>query len=167
MRCLKQLAQSDLLAIGGGAALVVMCLVGASQSPDLLWAALLFGVCVGVLLLRPYLDRWRLARQPRVAYDADTIRSCSREVVLASITWDELDEIAVFTSEAGPIGDDRVWVFTDPSRSKILLIAGTCPGFPALLEALQRLPDFDDVTLLEAMGSTALGRFVVWRRPRA
>jgi hypothetical protein len=164
---LKQFSQSDLLTIGCGAALVGMCLVGASQSPDLLWAALLFGACVVVLLLRPYLDRWRLARQPRVAYDADTIRTCSREVVLASITWDELDEVAVCTSDAGPIGDDRVWVFTNPSRSKILLIAGTCPGFPTLLEALQRLPDFDNVTLLEATGSTTLGRFVVWRRLRA
>jgi hypothetical protein len=163
---LKQFSQGDLLAIGAGTALVVMCLVGASRSPDLLWAALFFGVCVVFLLLRPCLYRWRLARQLRVEYDADTIRACSREVEVASITWDELDEIAVLTSEAGPSGDDIVWVFASPSRSKTILIAGACPGFPALLEALQRLPDFDNVTLLEAMSSTTLGCFVVWRRPR-
>lgn len=70
---MKQFSQGDLLAIGAGLVLVVVCLVGASQSPDLLWGALLFGVSVIVLLLRPYLDRWRLARLLHVAYDADGI----------------------------------------------------------------------------------------------
>lgn len=163
---MKQFPQNDLLPIGAGIVLVVVCLVGASRSPDLLWGALLFGVCVVLLLLRPYLDRWRLARQLRVVYDADTICTCSRELVVASIRWDELDEITVFTSETGPSGDDIVWVFANHSRSKTMLIAGACPGFPALLEALQRLPNFDNLTLLEAMGSTTPGRFVVWRRSR-
>ncbi|MBC8162877.1 MAG: hypothetical protein H7Z42_16840 [Roseiflexaceae bacterium] len=163
---MKPFSQDDLRLIGAGVVLVVVCLVGASQSPALIWGALLFGVSVVSLLLRPYLDRWRLARRLRVEYDADTIRTCSREVVVAAIRWDELDEITVFTSEAGPIGDDSVWLFASPSRSKIILIAGTCPGFPALLEVLQQLADFDNVALLEAMGSTTPGRFVVWRRPR-
>jgi hypothetical protein len=164
---LKQLSQNDLLSAGASAALALMCLVGASRSPDLLWGALFFGACVVSLLLRPFLDRWRLARQLRVEYDVGTIRTRCREVVVASITWDELDEIAVFTSETGPSGDDIVWVFANPSRSKIILITAACSGFPALLEALQRLPGFDNVTLLEAMSSVTAGCFVVWRRPRA
>jgi hypothetical protein len=164
---MKQFSQDNLVAIGASVALALMCLGGLPQSPDLIWGALFFGVCVVLLLLQPFLDRWRLARQLRVEYDADTIRSCSREVVVASIRWDELDAIAILTSEAGPSGDDLEWVFTNASWSKTISITGACAGFPALLEALQRLPDFDNVTLLEALGSVTPGRFVVWRRLRA
>jgi hypothetical protein len=162
----RQFSQNDLVVIGVGAALVLMCLVGVPQSPDLIWGAVFFVMCVVVVLLRPCLDRWRLARQLRVEYDADTIRTYSGEVVVDSISWNELDAIVVVTSEIGPSGDDVVWVLANSTRSRTILIAGACPGFPALLEALQRLRGFDNVMLLEAMGSVTRGRFVVWQRLR-
>jgi hypothetical protein len=162
---MKQFSQFELLGLGASAALAVMSLIGMPRSPDLIWAALFFVVSGVCLLLRPSLDRRRSVRQVRVGHDADGIRMYSGEVVLASITWDDLDEIALFTNATGPGGDDLVWLFANVTRSSIIMVPGACPGFPALLKVLQEMPGFDNVLLLEALGSVGLDRFVVWRRP--
>jgi hypothetical protein len=155
----------DLLTIGIGIAMVLMGLVGIRQSPELIWAILFFGACVAVLVLMPFLGRWLPAKESRVEYDATSIRTSFGTSKVDSIRWDEVDEIALITSESGPTGDDVVWVFADATRSKVTGIAPTSTGFPALLEELQRLPGFDHEALLLAMGSVTLERFVVWRRP--
>jgi hypothetical protein len=99
-----------------------------------------------------------------VEYDVEAIRNYGGAALPAVIRWDEIDEIAVLTSEIGPAGDDVVWVFSNASGSPVVLIAGTSPGFAALLAELQRLPNFDNEALLMAMGSLKLARFIVWRR---
>lgn len=163
----KHFSPSDALAIGLNAALCVMCLIGMQQSLDLVWGALLFGAGALFLLLSPFLYRWLPSREPRVETDAASIRRYSGEVVVASIRWEAIDEIAVVTNDAGPSEDDIVWVFMKADGSQGIAIGGSSIGFPALLEKLQRLPGFDHVMLLEAMGCVIAERFVVWRRPSA
>jgi hypothetical protein len=94
------------------------------------------------------------------------IRHYSGEVVVASIRWDEVDEIAVITSETGTSGDDVVWVLTS-TQARDISITPTILGFSALLEQIQRLPGFDHATFVAAMGSVTVERFVVWQRPLA
>jgi len=161
---MKHYSGSDMLTIGIGIAFTLMGLVGIRQEPSLIWATLFFFACVLILVLQPFLARWRPARYLRVEYDVEAIRNYGGAALPAVIRWDEIDEIAVLTSEIGPAGDDVVWVFSNASGSPVVLIAGTSPGFAALLAELQRLPNFDNEALLMAMGSLKLARFIVWRR---
>lgn len=163
----KYYSPSELCAIGISAAMVVMGIIVLPQSPDLIWAVLFFGVCGLLALLNPLILRWLPSRGPRVEHDQESVRTFFGEAVQAAIRWDEVDEIAVVTNDAGPSGEDVVWVFTNAGRSKQIAITGTSSGFPALLEELQGLPGFDHVTLIAAMGSVEAARFVVWRRPLA
>lgn len=76
----------------------------------------------------------------------------------------KLDEVVIITTSDGPFAEDLFWVLRSGDRQEV--IPSGAPDAASLLEALQKLPGFDNEAVIAAMGSTSDARFVVWRRRR-
>lgn len=93
------------------------------------------------------------------AIDADGVRRTLTSGAIEEIRWENLTEVTVRTTSEGPYADDVYW-----------LLQGTLGGVavpsnraPNLLKRLQRLPDFDNLAVVNAMGSTEDAWFPCWR----
>lgn len=125
-----------------------------------------FGVCALVLFLQPWIRHKRsssVAAQERVEFDEQEIRRFMRDGRKESIRWDELHEIGIVTTDEGPWAEDVFWMFLNADHSKGCAIPNGAEGFAALLQRIQRLPDFNNEAVVLAMGSAVNDRFVVWR----
>ena len=80
------------------------------------------------------------------------------------VRWDELSEVAIVTTDEGPLGDDVFFVLTSRDGSGCV-IAQHAADEVGLLERLQRLAGFDNELFIASMSSTRRARFVVWRAP--
>lgn len=84
-----------------------------------------------------------------------------------SLAWDDLTEVALLSTDAGPYVQDLFWCLESAGQSPLI-----CPqdadGASALLDLMQQtLPGFDSMAVIVAMGSTEWARFVVWQRKPA
>lgn len=103
----------------------------------------------------------------RVAFDDRGITLRDAFGNTRSLAWAGLVEVAIVTTDDGPLGEDLYWDLHGAGDER-LCWPGGAPGALELLGAMQvRLPGFDDATVIAAMASTRLARFVVWRRPAA
>lgn len=82
-----------------------------------------------------------------------------------SIAWVDLHEVAIVTTEGGPLNEDIYWVLSDAAGSACA-VSGAAAGSHRLLARLQELPGFDNEAVIEAMASRG-GRFVCWQHPGA
>jgi hypothetical protein len=83
------------------------------------------------------------------------------------ISWTELTEVGILTTDDGPFEEDVIWMLLDSSRGSGCAIPSGAKGMDRLLKKLQELPDFDNEQVVLAMGSVVDARFVCWRRSRA
>ena len=79
-----------------------------------------------------------------------------------SVRWSELTEVDLVTTDAGPYMDDVIWVLHGERGG--CLVPSQTRGTSELLTRLQQLPNFDNLAVVTAMGSTGNARFVVWQR---
>jgi hypothetical protein len=77
------------------------------------------------------------------------------------IRWPELREISVETTAGGPWFEDFYLVLVSDGRRPVRV---PDPLVPAILPAVQRLPNFDNETLIRATGSTEKAKFLCWTR---
>ncbi|HEX5725013.1 MAG TPA: hypothetical protein VFX98_06080 [Longimicrobiaceae bacterium] len=78
---------------------------------------------------------------------------------LSSVT-----DVAIETNDTGPFGSDVIWHLNVDGR--LVSYAQGATGEGALLEALQRLPGFDNEAVIEAMGCTDNALFIALRTSR-
>ena len=78
-----------------------------------------------------------------------------------SVTWDELRQVLVITTSAGPFGED-VYYILDGGENGVVVAQSQMTE--DLLTRLQALPGFDNDTLIEAMASTCDADFLIWER---
>ena len=78
------------------------------------------------------------------------------------VTWDDLTEVCVVTTDRGPFIEDVFFVLS-AQNSKALVVPDPLVdrGF---IERLQRLPGFDNTLFIDAMACTDNRRFVCWRK---
>lgn len=79
-----------------------------------------------------------------------------------SIRWDELQEVAIETTDRGPWAEDFFAVLT--ASAGTVRIPQEAVGFELLLQYLKELPGFDCEAVIEATGSTHNASFPCWRR---
>jgi hypothetical protein len=79
------------------------------------------------------------------------------------VTWDDLLEVAILTTRAGPFAEDLFFVLTGHADGGCVVSLGATKG-NSLLERLLRLPGFDNGAVSRAMASTGNEKFVCWRR---
>jgi len=77
------------------------------------------------------------------------------------LLWDELTEVALETSDDGPVGEDVWWVLTSGDAG--VRVPDGATGTAELLVRLQELPGFDNDALIEAMSCVERRTFVLWR----
>ena len=134
---------------------------------ELVWPTVFFGACAVIALFEPWLTRLTRARLAaagdRVEFDDTEIRRRRGATTVEAITWDELAAIDIVTTDQGPHTEDVFWLLANHDGSRGCAIPGE--SVTELLPRLQALPGFDNGAVIEAMGSTANARFVVWRRP--
>ncbi len=82
-----------------------------------------------------------------------------------AIRWDDLEKVAIRTADDGPSGADVFWGLQTRSSDNVLVFPEGAAGERELVDAMaRRLPGFDDDQVMQAMGTTANGLFVVWEK---
>ncbi len=107
------------------------------------------------------LFRSRHSVREAVAFDERQVIRTMADGQTESVRWDELQEIAIVTTDQGPFVDDVFWVLKGKTGGCV--VPSEADGMTALLPRLQQLPGFDDEAVIAAMGSTNNATFVCWR----
>ncbi len=98
---------------------------------------------------------------PSVAFDDQGITVEMSQARRESVRWNDLLEVRVVTTSEGPAVEDIFFVIVGRDSGCIVPQSKAT----ALLPRLQELPAFDNLTLVEAMGSAKDATFTVWRSP--
>ena len=107
----------------------------------------------------------RRKRQPeRVVLTDSSVTRFRPDGTQESVRWDDLVEVGIVTTDAGPWLEDVFWLLSASDGKTGCAVPQEAEGADKLLEALQKLPGFDNETVIKAMGSTSNARFVCWRR---
>lgn len=81
-----------------------------------------------------------------------------------AVRWDELVEVGIVTTDDGPWSEDFLWVLISQNKKSGCAVGQETAGADKLLEALQKLPGFDNGAVIKAVGSTSKAKFVCWRK---
>lgn len=96
-----------------------------------------------------------------VVFDDNEICSTDYEKNQLSMKWNEIREIIIITNDSGPWGTDLWWKVI--SQDKLLLIPNGATGENEIMKRFQRLPDFNNESMISAMQSTRNAEFLVWK----
>lgn len=80
-----------------------------------------------------------------------------------AISIDALIQVRIFTTADGPFDDDVFWVLDDESGQH-LRIPSSAEGADGLFDALAALPGANYEVVIEAMRSTELAQFDIWKK---
>jgi hypothetical protein len=84
-----------------------------------------------------------------------------------AIAWNDLGAVNVLTTDAGPFEVDLFWVLSDRDGHRGPVVPMGADGEHEFLQAMQaRLHGFDNMAVVEAMGSTSMSSFLVWDHAR-
>jgi hypothetical protein len=99
----------------------------------------------------------------RVVHDDKTIVVRQPDGTTEQLAWSDLGSVSVLTTDAGPDEDDLYWVLTHRDGRRGPVVPMDAVGEHELLKAMQRrLAGFDNMAVVEAMGSTRNASFVIW-----
>jgi hypothetical protein len=101
----------------------------------------------------------------QVTCDAQGVRRTMVNGTVESVTWDELQEVFILTTDEGPFSEDVFWVLS--GNGKGCAVPSGAEGMKELLPRLQALPGFNNEAVVQAMGSTSHAKFVCWSRSHA
>ena len=124
-------------------------------------------------LLAKLKGRLRLSANPDLNFESKWIVTVSEQGIscmrpngiVESLTWDDLEVVAIETTDEGPFVADVFWFLAGETSGCVVPLGAT--GEDIMLKRLQTLPGFDNETLTKAMSSTSNARFVLWRRTAA
>lgn len=99
----------------------------------------------------------------RVVHDDKTIVVRQADGTTERIAWSDLGSVSVLTTDAGPFEEDLFWVLTHRDGRRGPVVPMDAEGEHELVKTMQRrLHGFDNMAVVEAMGSTSSASFVVW-----
>jgi hypothetical protein len=101
-------------------------------------------------------------RGEAVTFDDEGVKRTLADGRTESVTWDELQEVLIVTTDQGPFAEDVFWVLSGNGRG--CAIASEAQGMKELLPRLLELPGFDNTAVIRAMGSAENARFLCWKR---
>lgn len=124
-------------------------------------------------LLAKLKDRLRVATNSDLNFESKWVVTVSENEIscvrpngiVESLTWDELEVVAIETTDEGPFVADVFWLLAGATSGCVVPLGAT--GEDLMLKRLQTLPGFDNETLTKAMSSTSNARFVLWRKNAA
>ena len=98
-----------------------------------------------------------------VSFDDESVTCSLRGGLVETVQWSDLQVVYIQTTGAGPALDDVFWVLGGGKSGCV--VPSEAEGVDLLLPRLQRLPNFDNQAVIEAMSCTENREFVCWRRP--
>jgi len=124
--------------------------------------------------LRKRLQRHEMPPQRRISVSPVRVTHDDKAIVLRQpngaaeqILWSDLGSVSVMTSDGGPFEADLFWVLAHRDGRRGPVVPMDAQGEHELLKAMQRrLPGFDNMAVVEAMGSASDASFVVWEHGR-
>ena len=105
-------------------------------------------------------------RQVVVKFDDAGIAAAYPGGEVQSISWSEVQCVAIETNDSGPWGADLWWLL-EGGPNRCAYPGGARGEQEALAEYPKRFSGFSDAAVIEAMGCTSNARFVCWQRERA
>lgn len=134
-----------------------MALNTAGTGEMLEWLSKLFG------RYREAAPQHRVTSPVRVRYDDKIITVDEGSGSLVMLAWTDLGNVALQAQHAVPPEADLIWILSDKEGRQALNVPMGADGESALVAAMQaRLPDFDNMAVVEAMSSAGNGVFQVW-----
>ena len=107
----------------------------------------------------------RQKRQPdRVSITAKVVTRFGPDGVQETVRWDDLAEVVIISTDEGPWSEDVFWLLIGSGGKSGCAVPQGADGSKVLLEALQKLPGFDNELVIKAMGSTSNARFTCWKK---
>jgi hypothetical protein len=116
--------------------------------------------------MRSNLDARRLQPEARYVVTLDDRQILCRHPSgkEQAVAWKDLNAVIVETNDSGPFGMDVLWLLVGRGAGSGCVIPQGATGKRELLDALQRLPGFDNAQLIAAMGCTDNRTFLCWQR---
>ena len=97
-----------------------------------------------------------------VTFNGDEVYSTRPNGKVESLRWDDLEVVAVETTDEGPYVMDVFWYLAGKDSGCVVPNGAT--GVTEMLTRLQTLEGFDNEALSKAMASTSNARFILWRK---
>ena len=98
-----------------------------------------------------------------VSHDEATIRMSRLDGIPREIAWNDIACVTINTTGSGPFMTDLFWVLSVQGSRDMVVPLGA-KGEHDLLKAMQRrLAGFDNLAVIEAIGSTGNASFLVWQ----
>ncbi|MFL5241960.1 MAG: hypothetical protein ACJ8FY_07615 [Gemmataceae bacterium] len=104
------------------------------------------------------------SRRATVTFDDESVTCRRSNGKSETVRWSDLRAVLIQTTDAGPFVDDVFWVLAGERSGCV--VPSEADGMDRLLERLQRLPNFDNRAVIDAMASTDNREFVCWKRER-
>jgi len=129
---------------------------------ELDWLGVVVAILLTLLLERRYPSAFR-ARLPqeRITIDDEGVFREVSGAFTESVRWVDLCRVSVITTDEGPFAEDLFFALHDRKGGGCLVSQGKAVEVE-LLPHLQRLPGFDNLTFVRALGSTEGAEFIVW-----
>jgi hypothetical protein len=99
-----------------------------------------------------------------VEFDPFEVRCLRPGGLVERLSWTELRAVLLETNASGPWGVDVYWVLVGERGGCVVPLDAA--GGEGLLEHLQKLPGFDNESVIQAMACCEVNRFVCWERDR-
>jgi hypothetical protein len=109
------------------------------------------------------------ARRPKshqVSFDEEAVTFIQAGGERQVVRWSELVEVGILTTDEGPTVDDVHWILID-EKGEGFAVPSETEGMSQLVARLQKLPEFDNEAVVQAMGSSQDAKFHCWRRENA
>jgi len=103
---------------------------------------------------------------PAITIDDLVVRRVLGDGTIEAVTWQDLVEVQIVTTDEGPFVDDVFFLLVGADGKGCCVPQGA-PGSERLLERLQGLPGFDNDQVIRAMGCAENARFVCWKKKTA
>ena len=109
-----------------------------------------------------FLKRLAKPAVPHIFIDDLVVRRELGNGKIEEVAWEDLVEVQIVTTDEGPFVDDVFFLLV--GREGGVAVPQGAPGSEPLLDRLQKLPNFDNGLVIQAMMSTENRRFVCWKK---
>jgi hypothetical protein len=98
----------------------------------------------------------------RVIQDEKSIRVVGPGEAVSAINWDDIARVTIRTTDTGPFTTDLFWHLQNSEGKGPTVPMGAVGEHELLLAMQRRLDGFDNMAVVEAMGTSEKAEFVVW-----
>ncbi|MES3034722.1 MAG: hypothetical protein V4813_12060 [Gemmatimonadota bacterium] len=166
---LARTPRADAALVAGSAVIALATVVAVRQGGTAVWwMAGACAVLAALVLLRPQLgslglssaaERHEVSMWGLRTFDGDQLRD--------SVSWADLEEVALVTAPRGARADESYLVLRGTSGNGVIVSHAVAAAAGVLSALPAHVPEFSAVRLSAAMASPDDGVHIVWRAPQA